>query len=911
MKSARNIAGTCALALAFNFAGVESAAWARAELPPEADTGDAALALVQRLDKEGGGGSGAVPALSPQEHMHRASVYLANGLFTQARGHCQALIENYPADPLVPRALFAIGWSYYQGRRYAEALPIFKHLGSRFLEHEEGRDGFYYVAPTLQRLDHPGEAAAQYLGYARRFPTGSHVERAYLNAIDSYREAGRPAETNLCIDIVRAKYPGTASETNARFARLRLELAGGDWPSAVSTADALKAVDFTNGVETTKDEVAYLRAYSLDRSGQAGLAAAAYQAIGDRARSYYGARATARLGDLGFAGQSAAEKRVAAVRREILAAADAHPAPFRAEILKAIRGRTLDPRLVLSLMAVESGFNPKARSNAAARGLLQLTMDIVARYGAAAGHSNVVESDLYRPEINIAIGVEYLCALTQAFPDLPEAVAASFNGGEDNVARWLKRSVQKDPGVFVAEIGYPETKDYVIKVMANYRAYQQLYATDLNAAPAVPARPSTVVYDGQLFVSLPALQRLMGPVVEGAAAGAAGPGLFLGGKQWRFIDGGERVTLPGGEERPLAHALLVLDDGFYLCRSDAHSLFAAELSETAITLGKIRDDTKAVHLYTPDRCHSVEALSCEHLAIKLTKDVEARGALHLNSPRIALRAGGTYLCRRKAVIDGVRYLILTDAGRIPLTVAITEETLRGKFVGADLEHTPWQQRRGWFEREGQSGLGLANGDRSTLPRSISVTLDFCWSTHRFESRFLTNLPAMGKKLGAAPVTLFICGRWMDQHPTEMQSLLDLERQKGAELCWGLHSWVHPISNGFMNRLSPDAVREDTLRLERALLEWGVIPTVYYRFPALIHDPPRVAAILDLDLLPIDCDAWIAVQGTPQPFGHPTQDGSIVLLHGNGNEPVGIARFEAWLASHPDWHWKPLCDFLPQ
>ena len=81
--------------------------------------------------------------------------------------------------------------------------------------------------------------------------------------------------------------------------------------------------------------------------------------------------------------------------------------------------------------------------------------------------------------MNIPVGVEYLADLTRMFPNLPEAVAASYNGGEDNVARWVKRATQKDPGVFAAEVGYTESKDYVFKVMANYRAYKQLYTADL------------------------------------------------------------------------------------------------------------------------------------------------------------------------------------------------------------------------------------------------------------------------------------------------------------------------------------------------------------------------------------------------------------------------------------------------
>jgi soluble lytic murein transglycosylase len=90
------------------------------------------------------------------------------------------------------------------------------------------------------------------------------------------------------------------------------------------------------------------------------------------------------------------------------------------------------------------------------------------------------ESELYRPETSITVGSEYLKHLQSLFPGMLEPVAASYNGGEDNVARWVKRAKQNDPGVFTSEVGFDETKGYVQKVMSNYRAYRQLYDANLN-----------------------------------------------------------------------------------------------------------------------------------------------------------------------------------------------------------------------------------------------------------------------------------------------------------------------------------------------------------------------------------------------------------------------------------------------
>ncbi|HEX8180631.1 MAG TPA: transglycosylase SLT domain-containing protein [Pyrinomonadaceae bacterium] len=447
--------------------------------PVPADQSDDALANARRLDSQGRGIDGALPQLAPPEHMRRAAIYLANRAFAEARAHWQALISRYPTDSNVPAALFGMGRSLYVERSYAEALPFFERLGRDFAGQKEGREGFYYVAATLLRLGRPADAAAQYITYANRFPAGERIENAYLNAIDSYREADQPAEAVRWINFTRTKFKGTATDTNALFARLRLDVAGSDWASAIRTADELRALNFQPGVATSKDEVAYLRAYSLEQQKQTAQAAAAYQTINDRAASYYGLLATEHLRSLGAAYKRVAESRAASRRNEVAAAASAYPVPYRDVLLQAVKGRNIDPRFVLSIMRAESSYNPRARSQAGARGLLQLTIDAAAKYGPGAGLRHVTEDDLYRPEVNIPVGVEYLATLTHMFPDLPEAVAASYNGGEDNVARWVKRAMHKDNGVVAAEIGFAESKDYAFKVVSYYRVYKQLYTADL------------------------------------------------------------------------------------------------------------------------------------------------------------------------------------------------------------------------------------------------------------------------------------------------------------------------------------------------------------------------------------------------------------------------------------------------
>ena len=110
---------------------------------------------------------------------------------------------------------------------------------------------------------------------------------------------------------------------------------------------------------------------------------------------------------------------------------------------------------------------------------MQLVFDTAIKYNKKAGFPNLQPDDLYDPTTNIAIGSLYMADLKDQFDGVYEAIAASYNGGEDNAARWLERSKPKEPAIFASEVGFAETKNYVFKVMNNYRVYRELYTEDL------------------------------------------------------------------------------------------------------------------------------------------------------------------------------------------------------------------------------------------------------------------------------------------------------------------------------------------------------------------------------------------------------------------------------------------------
>ena len=440
---------------------------------------ESTLASVRRSDASSRDARGKLQKLAPPEHMRRAAVYLSVRAFAEARDHWQTLIENYPDDPRVPEALLGIGRSYFLGKIYEDGYKVFNDLAAKYISTKEGREALNYSAASLLRMSRFNESAARYIEYVEKFPTGERIDTAHLNVIDTLREANRSAEALRWVNLTRQRFAGTAVETNAIFAALRLHIAEGNWKDAIRTAEELSRRSFSKAVDTSRSEVAYLYAFSLDRAGRKDEAVAAYAAIGDGLESYYGWLATGRLSEIVGRNRDIVVQRESAVKSAVARVASSYPAPYRHSILSAAKARKLDPRFILALIKQESVFKPTAKSPAGARGLLQLTMDAAVKFGPAAGFRSISENQLYQPETSISVGAEYLENLTDMFPEMLEPVAASYNGGEDNVARWLKRSKHLDPGVFTSEVGFDETKGYVQKVMSNYRVYRELYTSDL------------------------------------------------------------------------------------------------------------------------------------------------------------------------------------------------------------------------------------------------------------------------------------------------------------------------------------------------------------------------------------------------------------------------------------------------
>jgi len=173
---------------------------------------------------------------------------------------------------------------------------------------------------------------------------------------------------------------------------------------------------------------------------------------------------------------------------------------------------------------------------------------------------------------------------------------------------------------------------------------------------------------------------------------------------------------------------------------------------------------------------------------------------------------------------------------------------------------------------------------------VSLTADLCPSHRPLDKKIFTDLFTEFQKVEKpAPIALSITGIWMRQHPKDLEWLKMMERNHEIYITWINHSFNHrvsktaPLKRNFLLEPGTD-INYEVLETEKAMLKNGLQPSVFFRFPGLISDRQLVNKITaDFGLITVGTDAWLAK-------GQQPQAGSIVLIHGNGNEPVGVADF---------------------
>ncbi|QFZ92035.2 lytic transglycosylase domain-containing protein [Synechococcus elongatus] len=154
-----------------------------------------------------------------------------------------------------------------------------------------------------------------------------------------------------------------------------------------------------------------------------------------------------------------------------------YPVVFAEEITAATQRDRLNPLLVLGLIRQESRFLPGATSVVGARGLMQLMPETAAEVATELG---LQQYDLGDPQTNIQLGSRYLRNVLNYWRNDSLLAIASYNAGPGNVENWVQRFGRNDRDRWVEQIPFPETRDYVEKVLGNYWNYLRQSDRTLN-----------------------------------------------------------------------------------------------------------------------------------------------------------------------------------------------------------------------------------------------------------------------------------------------------------------------------------------------------------------------------------------------------------------------------------------------
>jgi hypothetical protein len=261
--------------------------------------------------------------------------------------------------------------------------------------------------------------------------------------------------------------------------------------------------------------------------------------------------------------------------------------------------------------------------------------------------------------------------------------------------------------------------------------------------------------------------------------------------------------------------------------------------------------------------------------------------------RAELPGGEARIAIREFQRRGQRCLLLVDPQTLA-TEIVPASSLRISVDGdwrREFAGTPYVRV---IDEATQKAQKLLNaGITHSLPaeRGISLTIDLCPSRKPLD-RFLFRdiLAAFEKVERPVPLAIAVSGLWMEQHASDLHWLAGLAASGRIAVDWINHSYHHqydprlPLRRNFLLEKGVD-LDQEVLLTEQKMIACGLVPSIFFRFPGLVSDEREFSRVLALGLVPVGSDAWLAKSQSPR-------YGSIVLIHGNGNEQLGIRRFLA-------------------
>ena len=391
------------------------------------------------------------------------------------------LVNRFPKSRWTEAGLFSLADYHASNDEPDAAYGYYRHIVAHFPRGEHYVESRWKVLFELFRSGRYEEAAFGFEETAREQPGADELPRFLYWAGRAYQEAGRFDRAEPLFRQVLLGYQNTYY---GRRALEHLSQLKGQRASLAAIEAAREGIDLGDALAVQRGDIqrriAQLLAVGLVES-----------ALGEAKTAVQGKRDDAAFLAMAAWIHSDQKRNLQAIItiREafpfyVSATGDLlprpiwelfYPLPYWEPVERLSVQRGLNPYLVAALIRQESTFNPRVRSRAGARGLMQI-MPATGRNLARQERRKYNLAELYNPESNILYGTRYLKEVLERFNGRVDYALAGYNAGPHRVKGWTGMDMTIDPEVFIEDIPFDETRGYVKLVLRNEMLYRRLYA---------------------------------------------------------------------------------------------------------------------------------------------------------------------------------------------------------------------------------------------------------------------------------------------------------------------------------------------------------------------------------------------------------------------------------------------------
>lgn len=388
----------------------------------------------------------------------------------QALEYFKVILEQYPTSPYIDRAHYAAGDIYESFGQNNEAINLYNQVITLFPNSQVRENAMWRLAWIYYRTAEWQAAFTAFGSLAtqaedRAFGTAAAYWQARSAEKTGDDEAAKQLYSQIVKDGDESYYQGLAMRRLQRLGVLVEESkTAAAAPAAAPDPPLSTQVSFhlSRARELAAISLSRMAVAELDEIGRANPPSRLRPIL---MREYFHNQAYGR--SLALANQLPGSNGERNFYR--------FPLAFWNMVKQHAEEQGVDPYLILALIRQESLFDTRARSSAAALGLMQLLPSTAKRIAKQLGMSSPSPDTLFDPEVNLALGTQYLKDLLQRYSNNWFKAIAAYNAGETAVDRWEKEIVTDDIEEFVERIPYSETRGYVKLVIRNHRIYKKLY----------------------------------------------------------------------------------------------------------------------------------------------------------------------------------------------------------------------------------------------------------------------------------------------------------------------------------------------------------------------------------------------------------------------------------------------------